>query len=172
MAAIHISKIVSSLNDALVKRLVALTIEKLGPAPTPFAWIVFGSEGRLEQTLLTDQDNALIFQDDSDTARAYFADLAKQVVNALINAGFPPCAGGFMATHWCKPLAAWQERFSEWIRLPVPQALLDAAIFFDFRFVAGTLALDPLELIVSAAKSEQLFLSPYGTWLPWIFIRL
>jgi CBS domain-containing protein len=158
VAAFHISKIVSSLNDALVKRLVALTVKKLGPAPTPFAWIVFGSEGRLEQTLLTDQDNALIFQDDSDTARAYFAHLAKEVVNALINAGFPPCPGGFMATHWCKPLAAWQERFSEWIRLPVPQALLDAAIFFDFRFVAGTLALDPLELIVSSAKSEQLFL--------------
>ena len=159
LAAIHISKIVSSLNDALVKRLVALTIEKLGPAPTPFAWIVFGSEGRLEQTLLTDQDNALIYQDDSDTARAYFADLAKQVVNALISAGFPPCAGGFMATHWCKPLAAWRERFSEWIRLPVPQALLDAAIFFDFRAVAGTLALDTLEEIVGTAKSERRFLS-------------
>ena len=144
VAAIHISKIVSSLNDALVKRLVALTVEKLGPAPTPFAWIVFGSEGRLEQTLLTDQDNALIFQDDSDTARAYFADLAKQVVDALINAGFPPCAGGFMATHWCKPLAAWRELFSEWIRLPKPQALLDAAIFFDFRFVAGNSRFGPV----------------------------
>jgi len=159
VAAIHISKIVSSLNDALVKRLVALTIEKLGPAPTPFAWIVFGSEGRLEQALLTDQDNALIYRDDSDTARAYFADLAKQVVNALISAGFPPCAGGFMATHWCKPLAAWRERFSEWIRLPVPQALLDAAIFFDFRAVAGTLALGTLEEVVGTAKSERRFLS-------------
>ena len=159
LAAIHISKIVSSLNDALVKRLVALTVEKLGPAPTPFAWIVFGSEGRLEQTLLTDQDNALIYQEDSDTARAYFADLAKQVVAALIEAGFPPCAGGFMATHWCKPLAAWRELFSEWIRLPKPQALLDAAIFFDFRSVAGTLALDTLEEIVGAAKSERRFLS-------------
>ena len=158
VAAIHISKIVSSLNDALVKRLVALMVEKLGPAPTPFAWIVFGSEGRLEQALLTDQDNALIFQDDSDTARAYFADLAKQVVGALINAGFPPCAGGFMATQWCKPLAAWREQFNEWIRLPKPQALLDAAIFFDFRCVAGTLALDALEVIVGAAQSEQLFL--------------
>ena len=159
LAAIHISKIVSSLNDALVKRLVALAGEKLGAAPTPFAWIVFGSEGRLEQTLLTDQDNALIFQDDSDTARAYFADLAKQVVDALIQAGFPPCAGGFMATRWCKPFAAWRELFSEWIRLPEPQALLGAAIFFDFRSVAGTLALDTLEEIVGAAKSAQRFLS-------------
>lgn len=159
LAAIHISKIVSSLNDALVNRLVALTVEKLGPVPTPFAWIVFGSEGRLEQTLLTDQDNGLIYQEDSDTARAYFADLAKQVVDALIEAGFPPCAGGFMATRWCKPLAAWRELFSEWIRLPKPQALLDAAIFFDFRSVAGTLALDTLEEIIGAAKAERRFLS-------------
>lgn len=159
LAATHISQLVSSLNDALVKRFVAGAVERLGPAPTPFAWIVFGSEGRLEQTLLTDQDNGLVFQEDSAAAREYFAALAKQVVEALIKAGFPPCAGGFMATHWCKPLAAWRELFTGWIRLPKPQALLDAAIFFDFRSVAGVLALDALEEIISAAKSERLFLS-------------
>jgi CBS domain-containing protein len=159
LAAIHISKLVSSLNDALVKRLVVLAAERLGPAPTPFAWIVFGSEGRLEQTLLTDQDNGLIFQDDSAAAREYFAALAKQVVNTLIGAGFPPCAGGFMATRWCKPLASWRELFTRWIRLPEPQALLDAAIFFDFRPVAGTLELEELEEIITTAKSEKLFLS-------------
>lgn len=159
LAAIHISQIVSSLNDARVKRLAVLTAEKLGPAPTPFAWIVFGSEGRLEQTLLTDQDNALIFQEDSDAAREYFAQLAEQVVGALIKAGFPPCAGGFMATHWCKPLTAWQELFSQWIRLPQAQALLDAAIFFDFRSVAGNLSLKSLDAIVIAAKSQKLFLA-------------
>jgi CBS domain-containing protein len=159
LAATHISQLVSSLNDALVKRFVTGAVEQLGPAPTPFAWIVFGSEGRLEQTLLTDQDNGLVYQDDSAIAREYFSALAKQVVDALIKAGFPPCAGGFMATHWCKPLAAWRELFAGWIRLPKPQALLDAAIFFDFRPVAGLLALDALEEIVGAAKSERLFLS-------------
>ncbi len=159
LSAIHISQIVSSLNDALVKRLVALSVAQLGAAPTPYAWIVFGSEGRLEQTLLTDQDNALIYADDSDAARAYFATLAKQVVDGLIQAGFPPCAGGFMATHWCKPLAAWQELFGQWIRLPKPQALLDAAIFFDFRAVAGDLPLAPLEEIITTAKIEKRFLA-------------
>jgi CBS domain-containing protein len=64
-----------------------------------------------------------------------------------------------MATHWCKPLSAWQELFTDWIRLPKPQALLEAAIFFDFRPVAGTLPLNALEEIVGAAKSEKLFLS-------------
>jgi CBS domain-containing protein len=159
LAAIHISQIVSSLNDALVKRLVDLTMKKLGTAPTPYAWIVFGSEGRLEQTLLTDQDNALIYAEESKTARAYFADVAKQVVDGLIRAGFPPCDGGFMATNWCKPLAAWQELFDEWTRVPKPGALLDAAIFFDLRRVAGTLSIEPLEDVIAGAKSRHLFLA-------------
>jgi CBS domain-containing protein len=159
LGAIQISQIVSSLNDALVKRLLALTLAKLGAAPTPYAWIVFGSEGRLEQTLLTDQDNALIYGEESETAHAYFAAVAREVVDGLIQAGFPPCAGGFMATNWCKPLAAWQELFTQWTRLPKPDALLDAAIFFDFRAVAGTLSIQPLEEIIAAAKSQQLFLA-------------
>lgn len=159
IAAIQISQIVSSLNDALVKRLAGLALDRLGPAPTPFAWIVFGSEGRLEQTLLTDQDNALIYQDDSAAARDYFTQLSSHVVDALIKAGFPSCAGGFMATRWCKPLAVWQELFSQWIRLPKPQALLEAAIFFDFRAVAGDLALDSMDEIVATAQSQRLFLA-------------
>jgi len=159
LAPIQIGQIVSSLNDALAKRLVALNVTKLGTPPTPFAWIIFGSEGRREQTLLTDQDNALVYQDDSAAAREYFAQLAKQVVDALIKAGFPPCAGGFMATHWCKPLAEWQELFTQWIHLPKPQALLDAAIFFDLRAVAGNLSLASLDAVVATAQAQKLFLA-------------
>jgi CBS domain-containing protein len=159
LGAIQISHIVSTLNDALVKRLIALTLAKFGPAPAPYSWIVFGSEGRLEQTLLTDQDNALIYAEESGTAHAYFAAVAKEVVDGLIQAGFPPCAGGFMATNWCKPVAAWQELFTQWTRLPKPDALLDAAIFFDFRAVAGSVSVEPLEQIIAAAKSQKLFLA-------------
>jgi len=159
LAAIQISQLVSALNDALVKRLVRLAVAKLGAPPTSFAWIVFGSEGRLEQTLLTDQDNALIYGADSEDAQAYFASLARQVVDGLIGAGFPPCAGGFMATRWCKPLASWEQLFTQWIRVPEPQALLDAAIFFDYRGVAGDLSLESLAEIVAGAGSQRSFLS-------------
>jgi CBS domain-containing protein len=159
LGAVQIGRIVSSLNDALVKRLVGLAQRELGPAPTDFAWIVFGSEGRLEQTLLTDQDNALIYGEESETARAYFAALAQQVVNGLIQVGFPPCAGGFMATRWCKPLAGWRRLFAGWVRTPEPQALLDAAIFFDFRSVAGELSLAALEEIVTGATAEKSFIA-------------
>jgi CBS domain-containing protein len=159
LGALQISQIVSGLNDALVKRLVQLTERALGSAPADYAWIVFGSEGRMEQTLLTDQDNALIFAADTNECRSYFAALSKRVVDALIQAGFPPCPGGFMATGWCKPLDAWRELFDKWIRLPESQALLDAAIFFDFRPVAGSLSLEPLEAIIAAAQHEKRFLA-------------
>jgi CBS domain-containing protein len=159
LSALHISQLVSSLNDTLVRRLVYLAERVLGPPPTPFAWIVFGSEGRLEQTLLTDQDNALIYSDESPSAQSYFTAFAQRVVDGLIEVGFPPCTGGFMATNWHKPLAEWRQLFEKWLRLPEPQALLDAAIFFDFRAVAGTLSLEPLEETVAEAKPHKLFLS-------------
>jgi CBS domain-containing protein len=159
LGAVQIGRTVSSLNDALVKRLVELAQRDLGPAPTDFAWIVFGSEGRLEQALLTDQDNALIYEEESETARVYFAELAERVVGGLIQTGFPPCPGGFMATHWCKSLEEWCSLFARWVRTPDPQALLDAAIFFDFRLVAGGLSLAPLDKILSGAKTEKAFVA-------------
>jgi CBS domain-containing protein len=159
LGAVQIGQIVSSLNDALVKRLVGLAEQALGPPPTDFAWIVFGSEGRLEQTLLTDQDNALIYGEESEAARAYFKLMGERVVNGLIQVGFPPCAGGFMATRWCKPLEEWRGLFAGWVRTPEPQALLDASIFFDFRPVAGKLSLTAVEEIVASAKTEKLFIA-------------
>ena len=159
IGAPQIGQIVSTLNDTLVKRLVRIAEQALGPPPAPFAWIVFGSEGRFEQTLLTDQDNALIYESDSAAAESYFTALAKRVVDGLIEVGFPPCAGGFMATNWCKPLDEWRRLFSGWVRTPKPQALLDAAIFFDFRAVAGALSLAPLEEILAAAQTEKLFIA-------------
>ena len=159
LGAAQVGRIISSLNDSLVKRLATLAEKELGPPPTPYAWIVFGSEGRSEQMLLTDQDNALIYQDESPAAAAYFAALAMRVVDGLIQAGFPPCPGGYMATNWCKPLAAWQEIFARWIRTPEPQALMEAGIFFDFRAVHGDLSLEPLEELLTNAKQNGLFIA-------------
>ena len=159
LSAVQIGRIVSSLNDALVKRLVGLAERDLGPAPTAFAWIVFGSEGRLEQALLTDQDNALIYGEESENARVYFTTLGERVVQGLIQIGFPPCAGGYMATRWCKSLEEWRSLFARWVRTPEPQALLEAAIFFDFRPVAGALSLAPLEKILTGAGTEKAFIA-------------
>lgn len=155
----QIGRMVASLNDALVKRLLLLAEAELGPPPTPYAWLVFGSEGRLEQLLLTDQDNALVYQDDTPEAATYFAALSQRVVAGLIEAGFPPCDGGYMATHWCKPMTSWEGLFKQWIHLPEPQALLEAAIFFDFRAVHGALSVKPLDDILLEAKNQTRFLA-------------
>jgi CBS domain-containing protein len=138
--------------------LVYLAEQSLGARPAPFSWIVFGSEGRLEQALLTDQDNALVYESESAGARTYFTALANYLVDALIQVGFPPCAGGYMATNWCKTLKEWQALFTRHIQIPEPQALLDSAIFFDFRAVAGDLSLTPLEETLAGARHEKLFL--------------
>lgn len=159
LGAAQIGHIISSLNDTLIRRLAKLAEASLGPPPMPYAWLVFGSEGRSEQLLLTDQDNALVYVEESPAAQAYFTQLAQQVVAGLQQAGFPPCPGGYMATNWCKPLAAWETLFTQWIVKPEPQALMTASIFFDFRAVHGALSLEPLEQLLSSAAEESLFIA-------------
>ncbi|MCB0214802.1 MAG: cyclic nucleotide-binding protein, partial [Anaerolineae bacterium] len=159
LGAPQIGRIISTLNDTLISRLVQLAEEELGPPPMPYAWIVFGSEGRSEQALLTDQDNALVYAEPSDAARDYFASLAAFVVDRLVAAGFPPCPGGYMATNWCMPLGEWQDLFAGWIARPEPQALMEAGIFFDFRRVHGDLSLEPLERQLADAHANGIFLA-------------
>jgi CBS domain-containing protein len=157
--AVEVGRIVARLNDALVRRLLVLAEEALGPPPCPYAWLVLGSEGRMEQALLTDQDNALVYEREEAPAPAYFAALAGRVTADLLAAGFPPCPGGYMATRWCRPLAGWVELFRGYIATPQAEALLGAAIFFDFRAAAGRLALAPLEDQVRAGGREGIFLA-------------
>jgi CBS domain-containing protein len=159
LEAARIGAIVSRLNDTLVARLLGTAEEEFGPPPTPYAWIVFGSEGRMEQTLITDQDNALIYRDDIPGAKGYFAALAERVVNGLIAARFPPCRGGFMATNWHRPLGEWIRLFRGWIETPEPRALTEVANFFDFRSVYGELALDSLQEVLDQSGREQIFLA-------------
>ncbi len=157
--AVEIGRIVSSVNDAAAARLLRLAERELGEPPCPYAWIVFGSEGRREQALLTDQDNALVYAEDSDAARRYFAELAGRVTGGLIRLGIPPCPGGFMADRWNRPLDSWLELFGGWLAAPEPQALIDAANFFDFRPVHGELSLEPLDEVIGEARGQRSFLA-------------
>ncbi len=157
--AVEIGRIVSSVNDAAAARLLRLAERELGERPCPYAWIVFGSEGRREQALLTDQDNALVYAEDTGEARRYFTELAARVTGGLVQLGIPPCPGGFMADRWHRPLAAWLELFGGWLAAPEPQALIDAANFFDFRPVHGTLSLAPLDEMIGEARGQRSFLA-------------
>jgi CBS domain-containing protein len=159
LECIVIAGFVARLNDTLLARILHWAESDLGPPPVPYAWIVFGSEGRMEQTLLTDQDNAIVYGEDAPEAREYFAKLAEKAIADLVAAGFPRCTGGYMATGWQGPLDEWLERFQGWVDNPTPKALLEASIFFDFRRVHGALALDRLEEVMQRCRKERVFLS-------------
>ncbi len=153
-----IAGFVARLNDALLERIVRMAESEMGPAPAPWAWVALGSEGRMEQTLLTDQDNALVHAGEGAESAAFFQAFAERLNADLEAAGFPRCPGGYMARGWTAPISEWTRRFAGWIDAPSPEALLRAGIFFDFRRVAGTLDLAPLEAILADAPTKPVFL--------------
>ena len=130
--------------DTILQKLLEFAIRELGPPPVRFAFLVFGSEGRQEQTLMTDQDNAIIFEDaaadlESSVVRAYFLKLGAMVCRWLNQAGYNYCDGNNMAQNpqWCQPLTVWKRYFSEWIHAARAEDLLNTKIFFDFRCAFG-----------------------------------
>jgi CBS domain-containing protein len=122
-----------------LNKLVKFTIDELGPPPAKFVFLILGSEGRKEQTLKTDQDNAIVFEDMPDelteSARGYFLKFGEKVCTGLDQAGYTFCKGDVMAKNpqWCQPLSVWKEYFTKWIATVEPMALLQSNIFFDFR---------------------------------------
>ena len=138
-----ITNITTAFSDAVVRRLIDLAIAEIGQAPAGFAFICLGSEGRKEETLLTDQDNAIIYGDvpkeKESAVNAYFLKMGETVCNALNTIGYSFCKGEIMAKNpkWCQPLSVWENYFTSWIKTPEPQQLLDATIFFDFRNIYG-----------------------------------
>lgn len=158
-----IGRMVAVAHDALLERLLRDAEAECGPPPCPYAWLVLGSEGRYEQTLRTDQDNALVYADDAPPdADDYFAQLAERVVENLVVCGFPRCPGDIMATNpqWRQPLRVWQTYFTGWIDVPDEEALMRAAIFFDFRRVYGNLNIEQmLRPIIQEARHNGIFLS-------------
>jgi len=137
----HVSRSVTAVADAMTEKLIAFAVAGLGVPPVPFAYIVLGSQGREEQTLLSDQDSALIFDAAkvSGDSQAYFLVLAERVGGWLEAAGYPACKGGMMARNprWCQPLPKWKELFSGWIQQGDSQNLLEFGTFFDLRCIYG-----------------------------------
>jgi len=146
--ASNISRIITELNERLLQRIIEIDLSEHGPPPVPFCWIVFGSEGRKEQTFKTDQDNALIYADPETPemekeAAEYFHEFAVRINDALVKCGFPKCPADYMAGNpkWSRPLKVWKRNFTEWITSSTPESILLSVIFFDFRPVYGDLDL-------------------------------
>ncbi len=166
VAAEQLTQFVSALNDAVTGRAIELALRHHDVADIGFCWMGLGSEGRNEQTLATDQDNAIIFPDgpgvDRAALRRRLLPFADEVNRTLDACGFPLCKGDIMARNpaWCLGLNEWISRFGDWIENHDPQALLNATIFFDFRPLRGDEALVARlrEFLLSSVKDRPVFL--------------
>lgn len=139
----QITHIITLLNDHTVCRVIELTLaEKVDPG-VPFSWLCFGSEGRREQTLYTDQDNGILFEakDAVEAAdmRERLLPLAQHINQSLALCGFSLCKGNIMAGNpeLCLSRVEWARRFGAFIREATPENLLGSSIYFDLRVVWG-----------------------------------
>ncbi|RUO78363.1 DUF294 nucleotidyltransferase-like domain-containing protein [Pseudidiomarina taiwanensis] len=135
-----VGRLLASLTDTMTRRLIELYEREHGVAPARYAWLAFGSQGREDQTLSSDQDNGLLLADNlTEEQLQWFAGLAEFVCQGLYQCGIPLCPGNIMASNPdCRhPLDGWLARFREWTRSPTPKALMYCQIFFDSRMVMG-----------------------------------
>jgi CBS domain-containing protein len=144
----QLTQIITALNDHVSRRVIELCLADTPPA-FAFSWLSFGSEGRQEQTLKTDQDNGILFVPpagvSADQVRTELLPLARRINEALAICGYPLCTGNIMAGNpeCCLSLEEWKQRFRRWIAQGSPKNLLAATIFFDFRGLWG--AEEPIE---------------------------
>lgn len=170
VAAEQLTQFISTFNDQLTARIVELEFAASGLSTAVsnghLCWIALGSEGRFEQTLSTDQDNALIFTladgQTPDTVRSQLLPIAKRINDALAQCGFPLCKGKIMASNplWCLSLEEWKRTFASWINNGTPESLLHSSIFFDFRalFGAAELAEELRDWLTRVAADNSRFL--------------
>lgn len=160
-----IGHIISSIGDAVTSQLLQLAEERLGEPPVPYCWLSFGSLARMEQSVQSDQDNALLLSDEYDAAQhgEYFEKLAQFVNEGMDACGYEYCPGEIMASNskWRQPLGVWKNYFSNWINKPEPKALMHASIFFDMRRIHGDRALfkDLHGHVLQQSKSNRIFLA-------------
>lgn len=135
-----VTRLITDIADTATRRLLALAEAELGAPPVPYLWLACGSQGRQEQTGVSDQDNCLILSDAvTDADMPYFAALAKFVSDGLDTCGYFYCPGDMMATNprWCQPLRVWRSYFEGWIAKPNPEAQMLASVMFDLRPIGG-----------------------------------
>jgi len=162
--AAQIGRILTLLSDALTVQLLKLAHLKYGAAPFDYSWIVFGSQGRMDQTAGSDQDNAMILaQTPTSEQDKFFKAISEFVCHGLDACGFVYCPGDIMAQtdKWRVELTTWQQYFSRWVNTPSPQALLNTSIFFDMRLLTGdTQLFEQLhQHVLTKTKNNQIFIA-------------
>ncbi|RJE81862.1 DUF294 nucleotidyltransferase-like domain-containing protein, partial [Paracoccus onubensis] len=138
-----VTRMITDITDAVTRRLLEMAEARLGPAPAAWAWAACGSQGRQEQTGISDQDNCLILAEASDPADPYFESFARFVCDGLNECGYVYCPGDMMAVNprWRQPRDVWRGYFRDWIARPDPEAQMLASVMFDLRAIGGDASL-------------------------------
>jgi CBS domain-containing protein len=167
-----VAKIMSEINDILINRAIVIAVKKWQKeypeeSKVKFSFLSLGSEGREEQLLRTDLDNAIVFEDvipdDLPKVQEYMLLVGQEVIEILLVCGFHSCPADMMASNpkWCQPLSRWKKYFTTWITNPDSESLLSASIFFDFRNVYGPsfFAEEMIQHIYEQIEGKQIFLN-------------
>lgn len=141
--AVIANQVITTVADTIAIKVIEGVIDEMGTPPAKFAFMVLGSEGRKEQTLKTDQDNAIIYEDKvnehREEVRDYFLRFADSVSGQLNDIGFSFCEGEFMAKNpkWTHSLSHWKRNYANWIEDALAETAIKFSTFFDCRFLYG-----------------------------------
>ena len=137
-------KILSQATDIMTRKLIGFFQQANGKAPMMFAWLVYGSQAREDQTMGSDQDNGLLLAErPSETQAEYFAKMADYVCNGLAKCGIKLCDGNIMASNSKLRLSLEEaiEEAKRWVKAPTKDAIMHFNIFLDVRCAAGDISL-------------------------------
>lgn len=154
-----ISKLINQLNRKLLAKLYNMLapIELIDKS----CLVVMGSEGRGEQILKTDQDNALIIDDDCEISDEKLQEFTNKFTETLVDFGFPRCEGNIMVSnpYWCRRKSDFKDLIYSWVNEPSPDNLMNTAIFYDSVCVTGdkNIIFDLKEYLFKAGGSNQTF---------------
>lgn len=168
-SAYQLGQAISAVTDAITRRLLELGEAEFGPAPVAYVWVAGGSQGRREQTVHSDQDNALLLSDDYQPQQhgSYFTQLAQYVTDGLNACGFYNCPGGIMASNpqWRQPWQVWRQYFDDWIMRVDRKAAMLATNFIDMRPIHGDEMLYARlhAEVLRQAKDNKIFLAYMAT---------
>jgi len=166
-----VSKIISTINKTITQKVIELNLNKSKTeTPVSFAWLALGSQGRSEQLLLTDQDNALVFEnvpkENYDETKEFFLNFSKKITKCLHEIGFEYCPADMMASNpkWCLSVNEWKKQFENWITRPNEKKILLSTIFFDYEKIYGNedLVSDMTSSIYQSIHKYEIFLNYLG----------
>ncbi|MGB9668562.1 MAG: putative nucleotidyltransferase substrate binding domain-containing protein [Thermosulfidibacteraceae bacterium] len=140
----EICELVTHINDEIVKKVIEIVVDEFNYDIPNFCFLVLGSHGRREQTIVTDQDNAMIYETCTQEMEEIYAKVGEKIVEYLVRVGFEKCKAGVMASNpmWRMSRKKWIDVLYDLFKNPVPEKILRFSIIFDNRILYGDPSLE------------------------------